>query len=686
MIPLRPLCTFVLAATCLLAKSAFARVIRIDILSRTDVAGGTSFGSAGPYERITGRVYFVFDPNNPHDKQIVDLALARRNAAGLVEAWSEFVMLRPKDDARAAGVALVDVVNRGGMTTGVFHLGSQRNLSPDSTRYYGDGLLLRQGLTVVMLGWQWDVAPGGDRLHFGAPPVGDSAHIITGIVRSDITIDAPTKTIGLGHRVGASQALGYAVADPADSANVLTARDTPLGARTMIARSAWRFAGEEGGRVVDDSTSVYMADGFEAGKIYEVVYRAKNPVVVGAGMAAVRDIISYLKYEPTSIAHVRYGIAYGVSQTGRFLRHFLYQDFNIDEQGRQAFDGFFAHTAGAGRGSFNHHFAQPSRDAQPYSTFFYPTDVFPFTSLDAVDPITNARGGLRSLVGRVQYLTALPKVFYVDGGYEYWGRAASLTHTWVNGAQDIGFLPSERRYVIASAQHSSPGAFPPAGASLEAAPRVQAYRGDPLDQRLVLRALLIDLIDWVKAGKAPPPSQYPSLSTRTLVGPDAVTFPKIPNIALATKPYQPFRLDFGPRWNQGVVDVEPPRVGEPFTVLVPQVDSIGNDLGGIRSVEIQVPLATYFPWQLRTGMPAAQDRLVSFAGTFVPLPRTQAERAASGDSRPSIDKLYVTRLQFLDLVDAATGRLVQQRFMLAEDAKVARERMMTMWEWMKRTP
>src|SRR5439155_18590554 len=149
----------------------------------------------------------------------------------------------------------------------------------------------------------------------------------------------------------------------------------PLGARTMITRSAWRFAGEEGGRVVDDSTSVYMADGFEAGKIYEVVYRAKNPVVVGAGMAAVRDIISYLKYEPTSIAHVRYGIAYGVSQTGRFLRHFLYQDFNIDEQGRQAFDGFFAHTAGAGRGSFNHHFAQPSRDAQPYATFFYATDA-----------------------------------------------------------------------------------------------------------------------------------------------------------------------------------------------------------------------------------------------------------------------------------------------------------------------
>src|SRR5439155_20639652 len=181
MIPLRPLCTFVLAATCLLAKSAFARVVRIDILSRTDVAGGASFGSAGPYERITGRVYFVFDPNNPHDKQIVDLALARRNAAGLVEAWSEFVMLRPKDDARAAGVALVDVVNRGGMTTGVFHLGSQRNLSPDSARYYGDALLLRQGLTVVMLGWQWDVASGGDRLHFGAPPVGDSAHIITGI-------------------------------------------------------------------------------------------------------------------------------------------------------------------------------------------------------------------------------------------------------------------------------------------------------------------------------------------------------------------------------------------------------------------------------------------------------------------------------------------------------------------------
>jgi hypothetical protein len=151
-------------------------------------------------------------------------------------------------------------------------------------------------------------------------------------------------------------------------------------------------------------------------------------------------------------------------------------------------------------------------------------------------------------------------------------------------------------------------------------------------------------------------------------------------------PHQPYRVDFGARWKEGIVDLEPPKVGAPYTVLVPQVDSLGNDLGGIRAVEIQVPLATYFPWQLRTGMAAAPDRLVSFAGTFVPLPRTPEERKATGDSRPSIRQLYATRPQFLELVDAAAARLVRQRFMLPEDTKVARDRMTATWDWLTRTP
>ncbi|MFL5605331.1 MAG: alpha/beta hydrolase domain-containing protein [Gemmatimonadaceae bacterium] len=672
---LRRALLFTASACCLLLpRTVQARVVRVTIDRRELIAGGATFGAAGQYERLVGRVYFAFDPKNPYDRQIVDLDRAPRNAAGEVEAWSEFVMLVPKDPARRSGVTLVDVVNRGGMTVGVFQLGARRAASPTDSAYYGDAFLLRRGYTVVMLGWQWDILPGSEGLHFAPPIAGDSVHPITGLVRSDITVDAPTRTIPLGHRVGTSQALGYPVSDTSDAANVLTVRDNPSAIGRPIARSEWRFAREEQGQVVSDPRSVYMPAGFEAGKIYEVIYRSKDPVVVGTGLAAVRDIISYLKHDSASIAPTKYGIAYGVSQTGRFLRHFLYEGFNTDEAGRPAFDGIFAHTAGAGRGSFNHRFAQPSRDAQPYSTFFYPTDVFPFTSVEERDPVTGARGGLRTHVPLGRHP---PKVFYVEGGYEYWGRGASLTHTSVDGKTDIPFLPTERRYVLASAQHSSPAVWPPQDAQ-----RVgdgPAWRGDPLDQRLALRALLVALTDWVQTGTTPPASAYPTLAAHQLVRADTRVMPTIPGVAIARVPHTPYRLSFGDAWEKGVITQEPPRIGAPYTVVVPASDSLGNDLGGIRSVELRVPLATYFPWQLRSVPPT--DRLVSFQGTFVPLPRTEADRRSRGDSRPSIERLYPSREAFLNSVDGATRALVSERFLLPEDRVVARARMEGVWDW-----
>ncbi|HEY3384219.1 MAG TPA: alpha/beta hydrolase domain-containing protein [Vicinamibacterales bacterium] len=654
-----------------------ARVVKVVVDSRAAVAGGLAFGAAGAYERIAGRVFYAFDPSNPQDRQIVDLSLAPRNAAGEVEAWGEVVILRPVDASRSSGLTLVDVTNRGNQTTFVFHLGARRDLAPDSPEYYGDALLLRRGVTIVAIGWQWDVPPQAGLLHFHPPAVGGADHPVTGMVRCDVTVDTPTRTISLGHTVGASRALAYPVADQDDAANVLTVRDDPVGERRVVPRSAWRFAREDGaGTVTDDPRSIYMADGFQPGKIYEAVYRAKEAVVVGTGLAAVRDIISFLKYDPSSPAPTRFGIAYGVSQTGRLLRHFLYQGFNADEQGRRAYDGIFSHTAGAGRGSFNHRFAQPSRDAQPYTTFFYPTDVFPFTSVEEVDPDTGARDGLLSHAGPT---ANLPKVFYVDGGYEYWGRAASLTHTTVDGRHDVGFTRRERRYVIASAQHSSPAPFPPPPASRDQA--APSYRGNVMDQRLALRALFVALSDWVVRGTLPPPSSYPTLARGELTSSDRLTFPKIPGVAVARIPAQPYRMDFGPHWTDGIVELEPPRLGAPFKVLVPRVDGFGNDAAGIRSVELRVPLATYLPWHLRTGLPAGTDRLMSFTGTFIPLPRTERGRTASGDARPAIARLYPSRAAFLTRVDAASRTLVRERFMLPGDVPAARQRMAETWDW-----
>lgn len=662
----RPLAvTFALS---LISTSADARIVRVQILSRDAITG--TFGGH-PYERITGRVYFAFDPRNPENRKIVDLALAPRNRNGEVEATSDFVMLRPTDIHNTTDVGIIDIVNRGGMTTFIFNLNGDRRAPVASPEYYGDALLMNRGATIVALAWQWDVPRVGSALHFDAPSVGSARHPITGLVRSDITVDSATRSIPLGHSLAPT--LAYPVADKDDPANVLTVRADPAGPRTIIPRDEWRFAREVRGLPIPDSRSVYMSKGFLPGRIYEVVYRAQDPVVVGAGMAAVRDMMSYLKYDPNAIAHVRYGIGYGVSQTGRFIRTFLYQGFNSDEKGRVAFDGFFAHTAGAGRGSFNHRFAQPSRDAQPYSTFFYPTDVFPFTSVPTTDSITGLRAGLRdNLRG-----TGTTKVFYVDGGYEYWGRAASLTHTTPDGKSDVGFLPTERRYVISSAQHSSPSAWPlPEDARIAG---TTAYRGDPLDQRLALRALMSSLIDWVVDATVPPPSVYPKLATGDLVPAGNLVVPKIPNLPVARVPHQAYRLDFGPRWNRGIVDFEPPKVGAPFPVFVSRVDSIGNELGGIRSVEILVPLATYYPWQLRTGLPGGADRLLSFRGTFVPLPKTEAERAASGDPRPSITALYGDKAGFLRRVDDAISSLIGRRLMLPADSAAAKNRMSDIW-------
>ena len=678
--PIRHALSTVAAACVLLLASASlldAHVVRIVIDSRQPLAGGKAFGAAGAYERVVGRVFYAFDPKNPHNRQIVDLALAPRNEAGEVEAWGDIVILRPVDPAKASGLTLVDVVNRGGQTTFVFNLGARRDLAPDAPEYYGDAFLFTRGVTVVAVGWQFDLPAQASLLHFSAPPVGDKEHPVTGLVRSDATIDAPTRTMSLGHTVGNSRALAYPVADPNDVENRLTVRDDPVGERRVVPRSAWRFAREErDGTVVDDPRSIFCRDGFQPGKIYEAVYRAKDPVVVGAGMAAVRDVISFLKHDPGSPAPTRFGMAYGVSQTGRFLRHLLYQGFNTDEQGRRAFDAIFAHTAGAGRGSFNHRFAQPSRDAQPYTTFFYPTDVFPFTSTDETDPVTGISGGL------VTGVADMPKVFYVDGGHEYWGRAASLTHTTVDGSRDVPFTDNERRYVIASAQHSSPAPFPPPPTSRDAG--APSYRGDVLDQRLALRALFVALSDWVMRGTLPPPSSYPTLARDELVAPATRTFPSIPGVPAARIPMQPYRVDFGPRWKDGSIEVEPPDLGRPFTVLVPRVDRFGNDAAGIRSIELRVPLASYLPWRLRTGLPSGTDRLVSFTGTFVPLPRTEQEKASSGDARPSLESLYASREMFLTRVDAAAAALVKERFLLDQDVPAARQRMADTWDFIAR--
>jgi hypothetical protein len=420
-----------------------------------------------------------------------------------------------------------------------------------------------------------------------------------------------------------------------------------------------------------------MPSGFEAGTIYELVYPARDPAVVGLGLAAIRDVASYAKYDATSVFPARAAVALGISQTGRFLRHFLYQGFNTDEQGRKAFDGMLIHTAGAGRGSFNHRVAQPSRDAHRYSAFFFPTDLFPFASRAQRDPETGMVDGLAAHE-RPQHL---PKIFYTNTGYEYWGRAASLIHTTPDGGGDLPPMDNERIYHLAGGQHFVVG-FPPSPRAGLAGGR--AHRGNPLDFLPTMRALLVRMVEWVADAVEPPPSAYPRIAAATLVPVERLAFPRIGGVPAPKAAHEAYRADYGPHWRDGVITVEPPKLGPAFPSLVPQVDAAGNELGGLKSVELLAPLATYAPWNLRTGYLGGSDELVDFFGSWIPFPRRDAERAALGDPRPAIETLYRDRDAYLAQAREGAGSLVAGRVLLPEDLDRVVERTGHYWDWIMR--
>jgi hypothetical protein len=337
----------------------------------------------------------------------------------------------------------------------------------------------------------------------------------------------------------------------------------------MLPRSEWSFSHIVNGQLEADPHYVHLNNGFVPGRIYELVYTAKNPAVVGVGLAAVRDFLSYLKHDPQATAPVKRVYAVGISQSGRFLRHFIYQDFNADEQGRQVMDGVIAHVAGAGRGSFNHRFAQPSRDAQPMSSLFFPTDLFPFTDLPEKDPDTGEKAGLLDAATSSK---TLPRIFYTNTSYEYWGRAASLIHTTADGKQDAPLAPNTRIYFLAGLEHFTVP-FPPDNRVGGNPDYTAQQKANPNPIQWYWRALITDMNDWVRNGKEPPPSTYSKIADKTLVPLSQWKFPKIPGVNMPHEESLAYRLDFGPQSKRGIITLEPPQVGNPFGVLVPQSDA-----------------------------------------------------------------------------------------------------------------
>lgn len=677
--------TALLSLVCLFFPGkAGARVVRVEIESREPVLSGDRFGPGGEYEKLAGKIHFAFDPKHSRNRAVVDLDLAPRNPQGEVEAWGDFMVLRPvaqKGTQKSTG--LLEVSNRGGKAALGYFNQAQFSTDPTTKEHFGDGLLMRRGMTVIWVGWQFDVPRDPGRLRLRVPELRGETPI-TGLVRCDWTVEDPVSTLALGHRGHRP----YRSVAPEDASHVLTVRKSRYGPRTVVPRGQWSFVQREKGRSLDEETDseggngrwtgIRVDGGFEAGSIYELVYRATQPSIVGLGLLAIRDTMSYAKQDPECPFPVGKGIALGISQTGRFLRHFLYQGFNVDEKDRGVFDGVLAHTAGAGRGSFNHRFAQPSRDGHRNSAFFYPTDLFPFSGRSQRDPESGRRDGLLRKLSEGGG-TACPKVFYTNTGYEYWGRAGSLLHTSLDGSADVPPLDCERIYHLASGQHFVRGFDP---REEHRVPGTNAYRGNPLDFLATERALLVALQDWVERGTSPPPSRYPTIDEGTLVDCTEVAFPKIPGVQLPQVLHQAHRLDFGPRFlPEGLVTREPPGLGSAFPSLVSQVDRFGNELGGVPSVETLVPVATFTPWFLQDGTPGQTRELMDFYGTYIPLSAREADRKHRGDFRPSLETLYRNRTEYRNRAELAARQLIADRYLLAEDRERVCDRALQQWDW-----
>ena len=655
-------------------------VADLEITLRRPFAEGVSFGAVGAYEQIDGRVSFAVDPLHEVNATIVDLGLAPQDAEGCVRFTSEFSLLTPVEADAGNGRVLVDVVNRG--RARAIHLFNRTSVDDPPGDPAGDGFLMRRGYSVASIGWQWDVPPDPDLLHLEAPHALIDGREIRGQTAIEIRPHRPQRTRLLANRVHTP----YPAADLEQPDARLLVRDWEDGPDTELPRSAWRFARESnpdrGNSLVEESREyVFLEDGFVPGKIYQLVYEAEGAPVVGCGLLALREIASLLReastLNPTGGFDRIY--AYGISQTGRMLRHLLYLGLNVAEDGSVAYDGLLPHIAGGRRGEFNHRFAQPSQQSLP--GFGH---LFPFADEPAVDPYSEQTEGLFDRL-RVRHSHAVPKVIYTNSGAEYWRGDGALVHLDPDGTEDAELAMETRVYSFAGTQHT-PGLLPQtttAGGD-GARPR---YPTNTVDYRPLLRAALVNLDAWVSEGVEPPPSQHPRLADGT-----AVTRAE----ALASLPAVPGleRPDLERLWVVRTTDIGaeaedgigryPAVEGETYPCVVSALDENGNERAGLRLPDLTVPLANHLPWNLRDPDSGAPEQIVPMIGSSHYFAPTKADRAASHDSRASLEERYDGSEDYLEQVEAAARALMDDRYVLEEDAATLLADAAARWDWATR--
>ena len=621
----------------------------LEVHTRATVLDGRAFGQAGAYEKIAGTIRFSADPDHPLHRVITDIDLAERNAAGRVEFSGDFYVLRPVDAKKGNGRLLLDVGNRGRkVALGMFN-SCTRVPDPSVPEDFGNGFLMRHGYTVAWVGWQHDVPRRDGLMVLDAP----RARGITGFIRCELQPNSACAKLPLADRYH----VPHPTVDLDDPQARVTVRNHAADRPVEVPRSAWRFS---------DPGHIEMKGGFRPGAIYDVMYRSAEPPLTGLGFLAVRDTGAWLRWAPAASGNpcagtIERAYLFGVSQSGRFLRHLLFLGLDEDEQGRMVFDAVMPHVAGGRRGEFNLRLGQPSLNAKEAVGSLPPFDY------DAILARQKKRG-------------RVPRIFATNTSAEYWRGDGSLIHTDAEGRRDLEPPDFARVYLFSGTQHT-PGPLPPLPADPNTGSR-GVHTFNLVDYAPLLRAALVNLDRWVSDGVEPPASLYPRLADGTAVEAESTAslFRGIPGTTFPARIVRPHQLDFGPGLERGI-PAYPPRVGTPYRTFVSAVDADGNEIAGVRGPELAAPLATYCGWNPRHPEQGGDYDVMSMMGSTLMFPRTRAERDRKRDPRPSIEERYASKAAYLEKVRTGTQKLVAARHLLAEDVAAIVERAGQVWEW-----
>jgi len=613
-----------------------AKVTKVEITSRKVLSNSMQNSRYGPYEVMKGKIYLEVNPDNPANEQTVDLKLAERNPSGNVEFSTEFELHKPVK-AEFGNHRLIYFVNNRGNKLAEWHFNHMA----------GKNWLYSQGWSYLWCGWNCDVIDSDKKLNIKVPIVTNHGKTIKGKIYSELISYSDQLVYNLPVVWGGS--LAYPP-DPKEKSNAsLTMRRYRWEKPVKIPREKWSFGRFQDGKIMPDQNVIYLKDGFKPGWLYDLVYIGKDPKVTGLGLAAIRDVVSFFKYEKADDYHfpnplsgdIDRAYAWGHSQSARLLNHFVYQNFNGDEKNKIVFDGIIANCAGGGKGLFNSRFAQPTRHGSHLEDNLYPIDFFPFATVKQTDPVAGKQADAFEKARKSGFL---PKMMFVNSSTDYWTRAASLLHTDVEGKEDIAIDPNVRIYSVAGIAHT------------------ESRIG------IIGRALLTALDEWASYGIKPPKSQIPKISEGTLVDFETwrKNFPDIPGVIFPKSFYHPYRLDLGATWDtEGIAGNVPPQIGPRYVCLVPQVDQDGNEIAGIRFPEISVPLATFTGWSQRN--PSFSLTLRRNSGRVWPLPWTTEERNKTNDPRKSILERYPTKAEYLSEAIKSVLNLKRQRLILDED-------------------